>query len=117
MLYYVVKVAVSAILIVIISEISKRSSLIGAILASVPLVSVLAMIWIFVETKEVQTIAELSKQIFFLVIPSLLLFILLPLMLNRGVSFPISLGVSIGATSIGYFIMIAVMRALGFYIL
>lgn len=117
MLYYVIKVVVSAVLIVVISEISKRSSLIGAIIASIPLVSVFAMVWIFVETKEVSTIAELSKQIFFLVIPSLLLFILLPLMLNRGVSFPISLGVSIAATSIGYFVMIALMRALRFTIL
>ena len=47
-MYYVIKVLISAILIVAISELSKRSSLIGAILASIPFVSVLAFIWIYV---------------------------------------------------------------------
>jgi hypothetical protein len=53
-MYYIIKILISAILIVGISELSKRSSLIGAILASIPFVSVLAFIWIYVDTKNVE---------------------------------------------------------------
>ena len=52
MTYYLVKIAVTTGLIVIISEVAKRSSLVGAILASIPLVSVLAMIWLYIDTKD-----------------------------------------------------------------
>ena len=63
-MYYVIKVLISAILIVVISEISKRNSLIGAILASIPLVSVLSFIWIYLDTKNIETISKLSISIF-----------------------------------------------------
>ena len=53
MSFYLLKIIVTTGLIVIISEIAKRSSLIGAILASIPLVSVLAMLWLYVETRDV----------------------------------------------------------------
>ncbi len=81
-MYYIIKVLISAILIVGISELSKRSSLIGAILASIPFVSVLAFIWIYVDTKNVETISKLSYSIFWLVIPSLVLFVILPIFLK-----------------------------------
>ena len=63
-MYYIIKVLISAILIVGISELSKRSSFVGAILASIPFVSVLAFIWIYVDTKNVETISKLSYSIF-----------------------------------------------------
>ena len=72
-MYYIIKILISAILIVGISELSKRSSLIGAILTFIPFVSVLAFIWIYVDTKNVETISKLSYSIFWLVIPSLVL--------------------------------------------
>ena len=59
MIYYIIKVAISATLIVAISEVSKKSSLIGGILASIPVVSVLAMIWLYSETKDVAKISQL----------------------------------------------------------
>lgn len=74
-MYYLIKVLISAILIVLISEISKRNSLISSILASIPLVSVMAFIWIYIDTKNLETISKLSISIFWLVIPSLILFI------------------------------------------
>ena len=87
MWYYIIKVLVSAVLIVAISEISKRSSFWGGILASVPLVSVLAFIWLYIDTKSVEKISQLSYSVFWLVIPSLSLFITLPLLLKK-VDFP-----------------------------
>jgi len=113
MIYTITKFAISAALIVAISEISKRSSLMGAILASVPLVSVLAMIWLFIDTKDVEKIASLATGIFWLVIPSLVLFITLPVLLRAGMHFYVSLPVSIGLTVGAYFLMIAVLKKAG----
>lgn len=112
MAYYLTKLAITAVLIVVISEISRRSSLIGAILASIPLVSVLAMIWLYVDTKDVEKISALATGIFWLVIPSLALFVSLPLLLKNGVNFYLSMGISIAITAGCYFLMIGV---LGYY--
>ena len=79
MTYYLVKLVISAVLIVAISEIARRSSFLGAILASIPLVSVLAMIWLYVDTKDVDKVTSLSSGIFWLVLPSLALFIAVPI--------------------------------------
>ena len=68
--YYLVKIALTTVLIVAISEIAKRSSLIGAILASVPLVSVLAMLWLYIETRDVGKVSTLATSVFWLVLPS-----------------------------------------------
>jgi hypothetical protein len=65
--HYIAKVFLTAILVVLISEISKRSSLIEAILASLPMVSILAFIWLYIDTKSVEKISELSTSIFWLV--------------------------------------------------
>lgn len=113
MVYYVVKVAVTTALIVLISEISKRSTLIGAILASVPLVSVLAMIWLYWDTRDAAQVAALSRSVLWLVIPSLVLFALLPVLLERTFNFYASLAVSIGATVVCYYAMIAALRHFG----
>jgi len=110
MTYTIIKVAITAILIVAISEISKRSSLLGAILASVPLVSVLAMVWLYQDTKDINKISELSIGIFWLVIPSLALFISLPLLLKQGLHFYLSLGISIAITVFCYFLMLLVLK-------
>jgi hypothetical protein len=71
--YYVIKVVVSAGLVVAISELSKRSAVAGALLASVPLVSVLAMIWLYVDTRDSAHVAAASRSVFWLVLPSLAL--------------------------------------------
>ena len=110
MWYYIVKVTITTSLIVAISEISKRSSLIGAIFASIPLVSVLAMIWLFVDTKDVGKVSELSSQVFWMVLPSLALFILLPILLRSGMNFYVSMGISLAVTAICYVIMVVILR-------
>ncbi|MGI6199115.1 MAG: DUF3147 family protein [Candidatus Cloacimonadaceae bacterium] len=104
MLYYLLKVIISAALIVLVSEVSKRSSLAGAIFASVPLVSFLAILWMYLETKDVKQIAALSTDIFWLVLPSLLFFVLFPVLLRRNVNFYLAFGISATLMVICYFI-------------
>ena len=113
MAFYIVKVVISAILIVIISVISKRSSLAGAILASVPLVSVLAMVWLYIDTRDIDRITGLASGIFWLVLPSLALFISLPLLLKQGINFYLSMTLSILITIVCYWLMITILDQVG----
>ena len=111
--YYITKIAITTILIVLISEIAKRSSFIGAILASIPLVSVLAMLWLYIDTKDVSKVSALSSSVFWLVLPSLTLFIALPLLLKNGFVFYVSMSVSLGLTVFSYWLMILVLGHFG----
>ena len=113
MAYYVFKIIITALLVVLISEISKRNSLIASILASIPLVSVLAMVWLYIDTKDTDRISTLSTSIFWLVIPSLALFVTLPVLLRKEINFYISMGTSIVITVICYYLMIVVLGKLG----
>jgi hypothetical protein len=112
--YYIVKLVVTSALVVAISELSKRSTLAGSLLASVPIVSVLAMIWLYADTRDVAQVATLARSVFWLVLPSLVLLLLLPTLLDRGYGFFASLAVSIGATILVYLAAIPVGRHLGF---
>jgi hypothetical protein len=113
MIYYIIKVLLSSVTIVAISEISKRSTTIGSILASIPLVSLLAFVWMYIDSKDIAKIAELSQGIFWLVIPSLLFFVLFPVLLKRNVDFWLSLSISLSIMVIGYFIMIFFLKKVG----
>lgn len=112
-MYYVLKIVITTLLIVAISEVSKRSSLIGAILASVPLVSVMAMLWLYVDTKDIEKVSALSTSVFWLVLPSLVLFILLPVLLKFGWGFYVSLCASISVTVLSYFVMVSALNYFG----
>lgn len=113
MTYYIAKVVVTAVLVVLIAEISKRSSFIGAVLASVPLTSVLAMLWLYVDTGDAGKVSELASSVFWLVLPSLALFVALPVLLAKGVGFYPSLVVSIGITAVCYWLMVVALRHYG----
>ena len=108
--FYITKIVITTFLIVLISEISKRSSVIGAVLASIPLVSVLAMIWMYVDTQTTDKIVELSNRIIWLVLPSWALFITLPVFIKQGFGFYQSLSFSILITVAGYFLMIMILH-------
>ncbi|MDP1997006.1 MAG: DUF3147 family protein [Gallionella sp.] len=113
MLYYALKVGISALVIVAITEIAKRSGSFAALLAALPLVSLLAFVWLHIEGVEPERIAELSSQIFWLVLPSLVLFLLLPLLIRQGFGFWLSLVLSISATAACYFAMLPLLRKFG----
>lgn len=113
MLYYVLKVIISALLIVAISEIAKRSTGFAALIASLPITSLLAFVWLQAEGSTPERIAELSSQIFWLVLPSLVLFIALPLLLKQGLNFWLSLAISAAATAGCYLALLPLLRRVG----
>ena len=110
MTYYIVKVAVSAVLIVAISEIAKRSTLIAGLIASLPIVSLLAFVWLYLDTRSIDKVAALSTRIFWLVLPSLSLFIVLPPLLKKTGNFYVSLGVSVAIMLACYLAMVIALR-------
>ncbi len=112
-LYTALKVFLTAVLVVAISEAAKRSTLLGGILASLPLTSLLAFIWLYEETGDKGKIAGLSVSIFWYVLPSLVLFVVLPLLLVRGVDFWLSLFVASALTFAAYVLMTTVLARFG----
>ncbi|MGI9317805.1 MAG: DUF3147 family protein [bacterium] len=113
MSYYLLKITITTVLIVMISEIAKRSTFVGAVLASIPLVSVLAMIWLYIDTRDVAKVSSLATSIFWLVVPSLALFVTLPLLLKQGINFYLSISVAILITVVCYGFMVTVLRHFG----
>jgi hypothetical protein len=116
MFYYVVKIAVSAALITAISEIAKRNSGFAALIAALPLTSILAFVWMQWDGAAPEKIAELSVQIFWLVIPSLALFLILPLLLKQGLAFWPSLALAAAATAACYFLLLPALRKFGVHL-
>jgi hypothetical protein len=110
---YALKIILSAAVLVAVSEIAKRSSFWGAALASLPLTSLLAFVWLYMDTGDVKQVINLSNSIFWLVIPSLVLFIALPLLLRSGINFWMSLFIASAATALSYVGMIKILLTLG----
>ena len=113
MVYYLFKIAITTVLIVAISEIAKRSTFAGAILASVPFISLLAMLWLYIDTKDVAKVSAMATSILWLVLPSLALFVTLPLLLKQGLHFYLSISISIGVTVGCYLLMVTVLNHYG----
>lgn len=91
MLYLVIKAVLSGIVIAAVSVIAKRSPGIGALVASLPLVSVLGMIWLWRDTRDPVRMAAHAGATFWYVLPSLPMFLLIPALLARGVPFWLAL--------------------------
>lgn len=99
---FLIKIIVSALIITGVSEIAKRFTFMAAIVASLPLTSILAMIWLYNDTKDARKIIDLSSNIFWAVLPSLLFFIVLPLLLKMGFKFSSAMIVSSIVMFLGY---------------
>ncbi len=112
-MYYVLKIAITALIVVGVSELAKKFSLLAAILASLPLTSILAMVWLYVETKDAPKVSELSTGIFWMVLPSLLFFIVLPIFLKVGMKFPWALTASSSVMAITYMGYVFVLKKIG----
>jgi hypothetical protein len=107
---------VAALIIAGVTELSRRFSFLAALLVSLPITSVIALAFVYVDTKDTAKVSELSTAIFWLVIPSLGFFLLLPALLKSGVNFWLSLTASSAALAIGYFGYAWALRKFGFSI-
>ena len=98
------KIGLTALIIFAVVQVSERSTMLAAILASIPIISVLAMMWMNHDGSTSEEIVSFSKNIVWLVIPSLLVFIVMPSLMERGWEFYPALGVGLTATFVGYYL-------------
>lgn len=113
MLYLAIKAVLSGILIAAISEIAKRSPAAGALVASLPLVSILGMMWLWRDTGDPVRMATHAEATFWYVLPSLPMFLLIPALLRLGVPFWGALASGCALTIALYLLMVGIGPRLG----
>ncbi|MFN3945299.1 MAG: DUF3147 family protein [Allosphingosinicella sp.] len=113
MIYLVVKAVISAVIIVAASELAKRSPAFGALVASLPLVSVLGMIWLWRDTGDRLRLAAHAEATFWYVLPSLPMFLAIPAMLRAGLSFWLALVIGVVLTAVLYVVTATVLARFG----
>ena len=111
--YLLIKAALSGVVIAVASEVARRWPGWGALIVSLPLVSVLAMIWLWRDTHDPVRLAAHSEATFWFVLPSLPMFLLIPLMLRQGLPFWLALAAGCALTVALYLSMTAVGPKLG----
>jgi hypothetical protein len=105
MLYLTVKAAISGALIAAASETARRSPALGALIVSLPLTSLLALIWLWHDSGDTQRIAALAQSTFWYVLPTLPMFLLMPLLLRHGAGFWLTLAAGCALTVALYLAM------------
>lgn len=85
----------------------------GAMLAAIPLVSILAMTWMYIDTNDSKSAVDFSNSIVWLIVPSMTLFISFPILIKKGFSFYPSMAISIGLTILAYYSVIFFLEKLG----
>ena len=112
--HYFIKVFISSGIIVLVSEIVKKDNLFGGLIASIPLVSVLSMIWLYIDTNDIDKVKALANGILWMVVPSISLFIVFPILINYSIKFCLSLTISILITMVCYLLTISFINYFGF---
>ena len=108
------KILLTALIIFSITQISDRSTLMAALLASIPIVSVLSMMMMFHEGQTAVEISAFARDIVWLLIPSLLMFIVMPWLIDsRNWDFYPALAAGLACTVTGYFVMVQAMEKFG----
>lgn len=109
----VLKALVSGVIVAIVSEIAKRSPALGALIVSLPLVSILSIIWLWNETGDRVRIADHAEATFWYVLPSLPMFLVFPALLRSGMSFWLALALGAALTAALYLTMVWILGRFG----
>jgi hypothetical protein len=104
-LYLIIKAAVSGMIVAAVSEIARRYPGWGGLVASLPLTSLLAMLWLWRDTSDAERVAELSVSTIWFFVPSVPLFIALPLLIRWGIGFWASMAICVAGTLALYALM------------
>ena len=99
---FIIKAVLSGLLVAAISTIARRYPGWGGLVASLPLVSLLSMLWLYGETRDAEQVARLSIGAFWFFLPSIPMFLVIPIMLRSGYSFPLTMAVAILLTILLY---------------
>jgi hypothetical protein len=99
---FALKAIVSGLLVALVSTVARRYPGWGGLLASLPLVSVLAMLWLYGETRDAEKVAALAMSTFWFFLPSMPMFLLIPLMIRSGWAFGVTMATALVVTMILY---------------
>jgi ammonia channel protein AmtB len=113
MLQLVIKALVSGVLIAAAAEFARRSPALGGMVVSLPLASVLTMLWLWRDTGDDSRIADFALSATIYVNASLPAFVLLIVLLRRGLGFPVALGAFVVTAWAGYFLVQTLGRRFG----
>lgn len=109
----VVKALVSGVVVAAASEAARRSSLVGAVIVSLPLTSILALLWLYRNTGNPGKVADLSWSILLVVVPSLTFFAAVPLLMRAGAGVPLAVAGACAVTALAYGIWVLAARLIG----
>lgn len=110
---FFIKTVISALIIATVSTLSKKSPTFGAIIVSLPLTSMLAIMWLYRDTHDLQKIIDLSSSILWIIIPSLIFFIALIFLLKRDIRFESAMIFSTIIMILSYNLYIIILRKFG----
>ena len=113
MLLLVIKALLSGVIIAAVSELAKRNNTAASIVHSLPLVSLLALIWLYSETHDTALIGRHMFGTFWFILPTLPMFLAVPWLLRRGIAFWPALGVCVAGTIALYFLTMRLLKAAG----
>ncbi len=113
MLYLAVKAALSGVIIAVVSEVARRQPALGALIVSLPLVSILGILWLWHDTGDAERIAAHAQATFWYVLPTLPMFLLVPALLRGGMNFWAALGAGCALTIVLYLVMIWILARFG----
>ncbi len=116
MLWLVTKYALTAGIVVLISEVAKRSDKVGAIVAALPTVTILALIWMYIEGQGQAKLANHAYYTFWYVLPTLPMFLIFPWLLNRFSFWP-ALGICALTSLVCFAIVALIMKKFGIELL
>ena len=114
--WIIFKYAITAGLVVLISEVAKRSDKLGGLIAALPLVTVLTLIWLFMENQSTEKIASHAWYTFWYVVPTLPMFLLFPWLLKR-MGFWSTMGISVIVTLISFYLFAKLVKTYGIELL
>ncbi len=112
-LAFITRALLSGVIVAAIALIAKKSPAAGALVASLPLVSILGMLWLWRDTQDAMLMANHVEATFWYVLPSLPMFLVIPMLLRNGVGFALSLLIGCALTVLLYLAMIAVAARFG----
>jgi hypothetical protein len=98
MLYLIIKAALSGAIVAAVSEIARRYPGWGGLVASLPLTSLLAMLWLWRDSREPERVAELAGSTFWFILPSLPLFLVLPWLIRSGLQVWVAMAIAVAGT-------------------
>ena len=113
MTHFIVRALLSGLIVALVAWVARRNPAAGALIASLPLISLLGMIWLWQDTRDAGRLADHAEATFYYVLPSLPMFLLIPFMLRQGIGFWASIGAGCMVTILLYVLTVLVAARFG----